>query len=76
MSTLTDVTEQALTLPADDRMVLAQRVWDSVEHFADPAVEKAWMDEADRRWREIEEEKVHCLPADDVMKQARDRLRR
>ncbi len=76
MSTLTDVTEQALALPADDRVVLAQRVWDSVEHFADPAVERAWMDEADRRWREIKEGKVQCVPADDVMKQARDRLRR
>ncbi|MCX7017093.1 MAG: addiction module protein [Candidatus Sumerlaeota bacterium] len=76
MSTLTDVTKQALALPVEDRVALAQRVLDSVEHFASPEIEKAWMDEADRRWREIEEGKVQCLPADEVMKQARERLRR
>jgi hypothetical protein len=34
------------------------------------------MDEADRRWQEIEEGKVQCLPADQVMKQARESLGR
>jgi putative addiction module component (TIGR02574 family) len=75
MSRLTDVTNQALALPAEERVILAQRVWDSVEHFANSEVEKAWMEEVDRRWREIEEGKVQCLPADQVMKQARERLR-
>lgn len=71
MSRLTDVTDQALALPAEERVILAQRVWDSVEHFANSEVEKAWMQEVDRRWREIEEGKVQCLPAEQVMKQAR-----
>jgi len=71
MSTLTDVTKEALDLPVEDRVVLAQRVWDSVEHFANADVEKAWMEEADRRWREIEEGKVQCQPAAEVMKRAR-----
>ncbi len=53
MSRLTDVTDQALALPAEERVILAQRVWDSVEHFANSEVEKAWMEEVDRRWREI-----------------------
>lgn len=75
MSRLTDVTDQALALPAEERIILAQRVWDSVEHFANSEVEKAWMQEVDRRWREIEEGKVQCLPAEQVMKQARERLR-
>jgi len=58
MSTLADVTKQVLALPVEERVVLAQRVWDSVGHFASSEVEKAWMDEADRRWREIEEGKA------------------
>lgn len=74
MSTLTDVTKEALGLPVEDRVVLAQRVWDSVEHFANADVEKAWMEEADRRWREIEEGKVQCQPADRVMERARESL--
>jgi len=30
MSMLADVTKQALALPVEERVVLAQRVWDSV----------------------------------------------
>ncbi len=76
MSTLTDVTKKAMALPVEDRVVLAQRVWESVEHFASREVEKAWLDEADRRWHEIEEGKVRCPPADEVMKRARKSLAR
>lgn len=71
-----DLTRQALALPVEERVVLAQRVWDSMGHFVNSEVEKDWMDEADRRWREIEEGKVQCLPADQVMKHARESLRR
>jgi putative addiction module component (TIGR02574 family) len=73
---LSDVTKQALNLPIEERVILMQRVWDSVGHFTSPEIEKAWMDEADRRWKEIEEGKVRCLPADQVMKQARESLGR
>lgn len=76
MSTLAEVTNEALTLSVDERVVLAQRVWDSVEHFASREVEQAWLDAADLRWREIEDGKVQCLAADDVMKRARESLRR
>ncbi len=76
MSTLNDLTKEALSLPVEDRVILAHRVWDSVEHFASAELEKAWMDEADRRWREIEEGKVQCQPAVEAMKQARDSLGR
>lgn len=74
MTTLANVTKKALSLPVEDRIILAQRVWESVEHFANPDVEKAWMDEADRRWQEIEKGKVQCQQADQVMKQAREKL--
>ena len=76
MSTLANVTKQVLALPVEERIVLAQHVWDSVAHFASSEVEKAWMDDADRRWREIEEGKVQCLPADQVIKNARESLGR
>ena len=75
MTTLTDVTKEALSLSVEDRVVLAQRVWDSVEHFASADVEKAWMDEAERRWKDIEERKTQCQPAAEAMRQARKSLR-
>ena len=74
MSSLTDVTQEALSLSVEDRAVLAQRVWESMEHFSSADVEKAWMDEVDRRWREIEEGKVQCQPAAEVMRRARESL--
>lgn len=76
MRTLNDLAKEALSLPVEDRVILAHRVWDSVQHFADADVEKAWMDEADRRWKEIEEGNVQCQPAEEVMRQARQSLDR
>ena len=76
MSTLTDVTREALSLPVEERVLLAQRVWESIEHFATADVERAWLDEADRRWREIEEGKARCRPAAEVMAEARESLGR
>ena len=76
MSTLAELTNEALALSVEERVVLAQRVWDSVEHFASREVETAWMDVADRRWREIEAGQVQCVPAEDVMQRARESLRR
>lgn len=74
MKTLANVTKEALSLSVEERVLLAQRVWDSVEHFASADVETAWTEEADRRWKEIEEGKVQCQPADAVMKRARRSL--
>jgi putative addiction module component (TIGR02574 family) len=47
-----------------------------VEHFTSLEVERAWLDEADRRWREIETGKVQGLAGEDVMKRAREPLTR
>ena len=71
---LADVTKQALDLSVDERIILAQRIWDNVGHFVNSEVEKGWLDEVDRRWQEIEEGKVQCLPVNQVMKQARESL--
>lgn len=76
MTTLADVTKEALSLSPEDRAVLVQRVWESIEHFGSPEVEAAWMAEVDRRWREIEEGKVQCLSADEAMKRVRESLGR
>lgn len=73
-ATVKQLARQVLALPVDDRASLAQKVCDSIEHFSNHETEKAWMEEADRRWREIEEGKVVCIPAEDVMRRARASL--
>ena len=47
--------EKILALSPDEKAIIAQEVWDSIEHFIDPEVEKAWLNEAEKRWQEIEE---------------------
>jgi putative addiction module component (TIGR02574 family) len=67
--------DQILALQPDERAILAQRVWDSIEHFISPEIEQAWLTEAENRWNEIEAGKIKCIPAVDAMKKARSMLK-
>lgn len=63
--------DQVFALPVDDQAILAQRIWESIEHFISPDIEQAWLDEAERRWRDIEEGRVQCIPAKEAIESAR-----
>ena len=71
MTELMEIEKAIMNLPPEERAFLAHRLWDSLEGFADPETEQAWLDEANRRWKEIEDGNVRCIPAEVVMKQAR-----
>jgi len=73
MSTAT-LLDQILALQPDERAILAQRVWESIEHFVSPEIERAWLEESEKRWQEIEEGRVQCIPAADAMRKARASL--
>ena len=66
---------QILALPTDEKAILAQRIWDSIEHFVDSAVEEAWLNVAEKRWKEIEQGVIQCEPAEEVMKKVRAGLK-
>jgi putative addiction module component (TIGR02574 family) len=66
--------DQVLTLQVDERAMLAQRIWDSIEHFVSRDVEQAWLEEAERRWQEIEEGRVQCVSGKEAINQARNSL--
>ena len=68
---LSEITDKALSLPIDDRVALAQRLWDSIEGFIDPETEDAWLKEAEKRWQEIEEGRVECIPAEEAIQLSR-----
>ncbi len=55
----------------DESAALAYRIRESLKGFSDAEIEKAWMDEADRRWQEIKDGEVSCITAEEVMKRAR-----
>jgi len=40
----------------------------------DPDIEAAWIREAERRWQEIREGKVVCIPAEEVFRRIRAML--
>ena len=57
---------EALELTDNDRATLAGLLIESLEGPADPDVERAWAEEAERRWREIESGKVKTIPWEEV----------
>lgn len=75
MAEKNELEDKLMSLSADERALIAQRLWDSLGEFASPDIEKAWLKEAQKRWRDIEEGRVECIPAEAVMKRARNRLK-
>ena len=73
-STVQKLDEEIQALSLADQVILAQSVWDRIEHFTDPEIEQAWMEESERRWQEIEQGKVQCVSAEEAMKRARASL--
>ena len=50
--------------------------WESLDDFIDPDIEEAWIVEAEKRWQEIEQGKVECMPVEEVMSRVRSSLRK
>lgn len=63
--------DQALRLSAEERAVLAARLWASLETDSDPGLETAWAEEIRRRLKRIESGEDQPVP----WKEIRGRLR-
>jgi putative addiction module component (TIGR02574 family) len=72
--TLRLLEKEALVLPLRSRMRLAERIIDSIDHYADPELEAAWDDEIARRVKDIQSGTEKGIPAKDVMREARRAL--
>jgi putative addiction module component (TIGR02574 family) len=70
---LTEIKEQALKLPAEDREVLAQELWDSLD---DEPLDPEFKAMLDRRWEEIQSGKVKTIPHEEVMARAREAVKK
>jgi putative addiction module component (TIGR02574 family) len=57
---------EALELTDNDRATLAGLLIESLESPPDADVEKAWAEETERRWREIESGEVKTIPWEEV----------
>ena len=75
MSKKERILAEALTLPEKQRAVLADDLWFSLNGLTQEEIDRAWFKEIKRRWAEYERGDVEALPMDQVMREARQRLR-
>jgi len=70
------VFEEALELSAEDRALLAAELEASLGRDEPPEeIEKAWAEEIERRSRDVDEGRAQPIPAADVHRELRERLR-
>ena len=67
MVTVTDrVMNEVLSLPADQRMNLPDRILESLNDPTDPRIDNLWTIEAERRVEEIKNGEVELVPGEQV----------
>lgn len=72
MATTNDrVIEEALSLPADVRLSLVEKLLTSLNLPIDEEIERLWAEEAERRVSQIEEGKVKLVPGEEVFNRIR-----
>lgn len=77
MSTdLKELARELAALPVESRTFLLDQLWASLNNTPDPKIEAAWLEEADRRWDEVESGQVEAVPVEQVLKDARAALRK
>ena len=72
MATTNDrVIEEALSLPADARLSLIEKLLTSLNLPIDEEIDHIWAEEAERRVSQIEEGKVKLVPGEEVFAKIR-----
>ena len=73
--TLEQIEAKILELPEAERARLAKSLLLSLGESEDEDVEGLWADEAELRYQEIERGEVTPIPSEDVLREARSRLK-
>jgi putative addiction module component (TIGR02574 family) len=71
----TSVLEQALALPAEQRLRLVDALLSSLNAPTSPEVERAWREEAERRVGEIETGRVRLIEGEEAFARLRAKYR-
>ena len=69
------IEHEALGLPPEDRAKLAQKLLLSLENLSEEESKQEWLNEAERRARELDLGEVQPISADEVRRKARALLR-
>ncbi len=73
--TFRELHQAALQLDIRARAELAHDLLRSLDELSPEEVEQLWLEEAERRLREIDEGRVRTIPGEQVLAEARARLR-
>ncbi len=74
--TIEDIENEIRSLSIDDRMHLLRDLIADLDGSMDEDVEKAWIEEAERRYKELKEGESELIPAEEVFAKARAQLKR
>jgi putative addiction module component (TIGR02574 family) len=74
--TIEDIESDIRKLSADDRRNLLRDLIADLDGDMDQGVEEAWLVEAERRYKELEEGDAELIPAEEVFARARARLKK
>jgi putative addiction module component (TIGR02574 family) len=72
---LKELTEQALRLPPDERVVLAESLLLTIDEKDDLLVDESIMAELERRLRDFRDGKVTGIPAEEAFRRIRETLK-
>ena len=70
-----DLAKRIRALPAGEKAALVRELIDELDPGHDPDVEKLWLEEAERRYAQYLRGEVEAIPGDEVMAEARKRLK-
>lgn len=73
--TLEDLEAAVLDLPEEGRARLAKTLLLSLDETSESSTEQIWIEEAERRYQEIQRGEVEVQDSDEVFREARARLR-
>lgn len=72
---LKEIENSALNLNNKDKARLADKLLLSIQGKIDPEIEKAWIDEVQKRKKSLESGEASLHSASDVLKEARERIK-
>ena len=73
---ISEIETEIRGLERDDQEQLLRVLVEELDGPPDADVERAWLEEAQRRSRELDTGAVDTIPADEVFAKARDQLKR
>jgi putative addiction module component (TIGR02574 family) len=70
-ATVEQLERDALALPPQERARLTEKLWASLQDTTCLEVSQEWLDEIERRCKEIDEGRAQMIPGEEVLREAR-----